>query len=197
MYGILLQIRKLLYLEHQISGGKPMNYPPQQRFCVNCGQPLSSGAAFCTACGTQVGVQPVYAQGQFPDAARQVYQQPYTQMPNHAQDDPLLTGLAAGYVGSRMGRQSRKMFRQSRSRPRGYGCLLLFLIILVGPFIGLALTTGLSHRILTYVAVGLVLIFLALVFIAMFATRGGREALSEGCIEGCLDAILGGIFGGG
>jgi len=174
-----------------------MNYPPQQRFCVNCGQPLTPDVVFCTACGTQVGVQPANAQGQAPDRARQVYQQPFPQTPMQAQDDPLLTGLAAGYVGSRMGRQSRQRVRQPRSRLRGYGCLLLFLVVLVGPFIGLALTTGLPHQIFTYVAVGLVLIFLSLVFIAMLATRRGREALSEGCMEGCLDAILGGIFGGG
>ena len=174
-----------------------MNYPPQQRFCVNCGQPLTPDGAFCTTCGTQVGVQPVDAQGQAPDVARQVYQQPYPQTPMQAQDDPLLTGLAAGYVGSRMGRQSRQRSRQPRSRLRGYGCLLLFLLVLVGPFIGLALTTGLPHQIFTYVAVGLVLIFLSLLFIAMLATRRGREALSEGCMEGCLDAILGRFLGGG
>ena len=174
-----------------------MDSQPQQRFCVNCGQPLTPGAVFCGACGAQVGVPPASTQGQFPVGAQQVYQQPYAQAPMQAQDDPLLTGLAAGYVGSRIGRQSRQRVRRPRSRLRGYGCLLLFLVVLVGPFIGLALTTGLPHQIFTYVAVGLVLIFLALVFIAMLATRRGREALSDGCMEGCLDAILGGIFGGG
>ena len=174
-----------------------MNYPPQQRFCVNCGQPLTPDVVFCTACGTQVGVQPADTQGQAPDTARQLYQQPFPQTPMQAQDDPLLTGLAAGYAGSRMGRQSRQRVRRPRSRLRGYGCLLLFLLVLVGPFIGLALTTGLPHQIFTYVAVGLVLIFIALVFIVMLATRRGREALSEGCMEGCLDAILGGFLGGG
>lgn len=174
-----------------------MNYPPQQRFCVNCGQALMPGAAFCAACGTQVSTPQAGAQVQFPAGAQLVYQQPYPQAPMQAQDDPLLSGLAAGYVGSRMGRQSRQRVRQPRSRLRGYGCLLLFLVVLVGTFIGLALTTGLPHQIFTYVAVGLVLIFLSLLFIAMLATRRGREALSEGCMEGCLDAILGGFLGGG
>jgi hypothetical protein len=113
-----------------------------------------------------------------------------------AQDDPLLTGLAAGYVGSQMGRRSRQRARQPGSRLRGYGCFLLVLIILVGPFIGFALTKGMPHMIFTYLAIGLVLIFVVMVLIAMLLTRGGREALSEGCAEGCLDALLGGIFGG-
>ncbi|MGZ3623196.1 MAG: zinc-ribbon domain-containing protein [Ktedonobacteraceae bacterium] len=143
-----------------------MNYPPQQRFCINCGQPLTPGAVFCGTCGTQISTPPAGTQGQFPAGAQQVYQEPYAQAPMQAQDDPLLTGLAAGYVGSRMGRQSRQRVRRPRSRLRGYGCLLLFLVVLAGPFIGLALTTGLPHQIFTYVAVGLVLIFLALVFIA-------------------------------
>ena len=112
------------------------------------------------------------------------------------QDDPLLIGLAAGYAGSQMDRRSRQRARTPRSRLRGYGCLLLFLVILVGPFIGFALTKGMPHMIFTYLAVGLVLIFVVLVLIAMLLTRGGREALSEGCGEGCLDALLGGIFGG-
>ncbi|MGZ6368362.1 MAG: hypothetical protein ACXWPS_20685 [Ktedonobacteraceae bacterium] len=170
---------------------------PQQRFCVNCGQPLMLGAAFCAICGTQVGIPPAGTPGQIPAGAQPYYQQSYAQAPMQAQDDPLLAGLAAGYVGSRRGRYSQRGIRQPRSRLRGYGCLLLFLVVLAGPFIALALTTGLPHQIFTYVAVGLVLIFLALVFIAMLVTRRGREALSEGCMEGCLDAILGGIFGGG
>jgi MFS family permease len=114
-----------------------------------------------------------------------------------AQDDPLLAGLASGYVASRMGRSYQRAIRRPRSRLLGFGCLLLFLVILVGPFIGLALTKGLPHLIFTYVAFGMVVIFLALVLIAMLATRRGREALSEGCMEGCLDAILGGFLGGG
>ncbi len=173
-----------------------MKNQPQQRFCVNCGQVLTPGVIYCTACGAQVGPQPTYPQGQVPAGAQQVYQQPYAQQPVQPQDDPLLTGLAAGYIGSQMGRRSRQRARQSGSRLRGYGCLLLFLVILIGPFIGFALTKGMPHLIFTYLAVGLVLIFVVLVFIAMLLTRGGREALSEGCAEGCLDALLGGIFGG-
>lgn len=173
-----------------------MNYQPHQQFCVNCGQPLTSGVAFCTVCGTQVSTQPAGTQGQVPYGAQQVYQQPYTQTPMQAQDDPLLTGLAAGYVGTRMGRPARQRVRQPRSRLRGYGCLLLFLVILVGPFIGFALTTGLSHLIFTYLAAGLVLIFVLLVLISMLVTRSGREALSDGCMDGCLDSILGGFLGG-
>jgi zinc-ribbon domain len=174
-----------------------VNNQPQQRFCVNCGQPLTPGITFCTACGTQVGSLPANAQGQVPVGAQQVYHQPYTQIPVQAQDDPLLTGLAAGYAGSQMGRRSRQRVSQPRSRLRGYGCLLLFLVVLVEPFIGFALTKGMPHLIFTYLAGGLVLIFFLVVLIAMLVTRGGREALSEGCMDGCLDAILGGLLGGG
>ena len=129
-----------------------MNYPPQQRFCVNCGQPLTPGAAFCTACGTQVSdTASRCARSSFLMAHNRSISSPILQTPMQAQDDPLLTGLAAGYVGSRMGRQSQQRVRRPRSRLRGYGCLLLFLVVLVGPFIGLALTTGLPHQIFTYV----------------------------------------------
>jgi len=162
---------------------------PPQRFCVNCGQPLTPGSAFCVACGTQVNAPPAGAQ--------QVYPQSYPQPPMQAQDDPLLTGLASGYVASRMGRPSQQGVRRPQSRLRGYGCLFLFLVVLAGPFLGLAVTTGLPHQIFTYVAVGMVVIFLLLVLLAMLVTRGGREALSDGCMEGCLDALLGGLLGGG
>ena len=174
-----------------------MNSQPQQRFCVNCGQPLTPGTAFCIACGTQVNIPPTDAEAQFPAGAPQIYQQPGMQPPMQAQDDPLLIGLASGYIASGMGRPSQQRVRRPRSRLRGYGCLLLFLVVLVGPFIGLALTKGLPHQIFTYVLVGMVVIFLILVLIAMLATRRGREALSEGCMDGCLDALLGGLLGGG
>ena len=170
-----------------------MDNQPQQRFCVNCGQPLTPEVTFCTSCGTQVSPQPANAQGQIPLGSQQVYQQPYPQMPVQPQDDPSLTGLAVGYVGSQMGRRSRQRTSTLRSSLRGFGCLLLFLVVLVGPFIGFALTKGMPHQVFTYLAVGLVLIFVVLVLIAMLLTRGGREALSDGC----LDALLGGIFGGG
>lgn len=174
-----------------------MDNQPQQRFCVNCGQPLTLVVIYCTSCGAQVGSQSGNAQGYVSVGSQQIYNQPYPQMPVPSQDDPILTGLAAGYVGSQTGRRSRQRTRSPRSRLRGYGCLLLFLVILIGPFIGFALTKGMPHLIFTYLAVGLVLIFIVLVLIAMLLTRGGREAFSEGCTEGCLDALLGGIFGGG
>ena len=174
-----------------------MDNQPQQRFCVNCGHPLTPGASYCAVCGMQVGTPLAGAPGQFTAGAQPGYQQPHMQAPMQAQDDSLLAGLASGYVASRMGRPSQHGARRPRSRLRGYGCLLLFLVVLVGPFIGLALTKGLPHLIFTYVAVGMVMIFLLLVLIAMLATRRGREALSDGCMEGCLDAILGGILGGG
>ena len=174
-----------------------MNSLPQQRFCVNCGQPLTPGIAFCVACGTQVNTPPTNAETQFPAGAQQIYQPPNMQPSTQAQDDPLLIGLSSGYIASGIGRASQQRVRRPRSRLRGYGCLLLFLVVFVGPFIGFALTRGLSHQIFTYVLVGMVALFLILVLIAMLATRSGREALSEGCAEGCLDALLGGLFGGG
>jgi hypothetical protein len=70
---------------------------------------------------------------------------------------------------------------------------LLFLVVLVGPFIGFALTSGRLHLIFTYVAGGMVVFFFLLLLIGMLATRSGREALSDGC----LDALLGGLLGGG
>ena len=174
-----------------------MDSQPQQRFCVNCGQPLAPGAAFCAVCGTQVGTPPIAAPGQFSAGAQPFYPQPYTQVPMQAQDDPLLAGLASGYVASRMGRNPVPRTRRPGSRLRGCGCLLLTLAVLAGPFIGVALTNGRTHLIFTYVAGGMVMFFFLLFLIGMLATRRGREALSEGCAEGCLDAILGGLLGGG
>jgi hypothetical protein len=82
------------------------------------------------------------------------------------------------------------------ARLRGCGCLLLILAVLVGPFIGVALTNGRPRLIFTYLAGGIVIIIFLLLLIMMFATRRGREALVEGGTEGCLDAILGGFLGG-
>ena len=169
----------------------------QQRFCVNCGQPLTPGVAFCAVCGMQVGTPRASTPDQFSAGVQPGYPPPYAQAPMQAQNDPLLADLASGYVASRMGRPSLWEVRRPRSRLRGYGCLLLFLVVLVGPFIGLALTKGLPHLIFTYVAVGMVMIFLSLFLIGMLATRRGREALTEGCADGCLDALLGGLLGGG
>jgi hypothetical protein len=169
-----------------------MNNQPQQRFCTNCGQPVGPGSAFCATCGTQVSVPPTGAAGQFPAGAQPGYPPPYAQAPTQAQDDPLLAGLAAGYVASRVGHNPPLSARR-RSRLRGCGCLLLILAVLAGPFIGVALTSDRPHLIFTYVAGGMVVFFLLLLLIGMLASRGGREALSEGCLE----AILGGFFGGG
>ena len=170
-----------------------MNNQPQQRFCTNCGQPLAPGAAFCVACGTQASAPPTGSPGQFPAGAQPGYPLPNVQAPTQAQDDPLLAGLAAGYIASRRGRNPQLRARRPRSRLRGCGCLLLILAALAGPFIGVALTSGRPHLIFTYVAAGVVVLFFLVLLIGMLATRRGREALSEGCLE----AILGGFLGGG
>lgn len=174
-----------------------MDNQSQQQFCTNCGQPLAPGAAFCAACGTQVSAPPMGVAGQFPAGAQASYPPPYGQAPMQEQDDPLLAGLAAGYVASRMGRNAvpgaRQRLRRPGSRLRGCGCLLLILAILAGPFIGVALTSGRLHLIFMYVAGGMVIFFFLILLIGMLATRRGREALSDGCLE----AILGGFLGGG
>jgi hypothetical protein len=178
-----------------------MNNQPQQRFCTNCGQPLAPGATYCGACGTQANAPPTGAPGQFSAGAQSGYPPPYAQAPTPAQDDPLLAGLAAGYVANRMGRhpllQSRRRPRRPGSRLRGCGCLLLILAVLAGPFIGVALTSGRLHLIFTYMAGGMVILLFLVLLIGMLATRRGREALSEGCAEGCLEAIFGAFLGGG
>ncbi len=173
-----------------------MDNQPRQRFCINCGQPLALGAAFCVVCGTQVSVPPTGAPGQFSAGAQPGYPPPYAQAPTQAQDNPLLAGLAAGYGANRMGCHTLLRPRRPGSRLRGCGCLLLILAVLAGPFIGVALTNGRPHLIFTYVAGGMVTFFFLLLLIGMLATRRGREALSEGCAEGCLEAILGGFLGG-
>jgi hypothetical protein len=69
--------------------------------------------------------------------------------------------------------------------------------VVIGTFLGVALTNGRLHQVFTYVAAGMVILFFLVLLIGMLATRRGREALSEGCMDGCLDAILGGFLGGG
>ena len=170
-----------------------MDSQSQQRFCTNCGQPLVPGTTFCAACGTPVNSPPTGTPGQFP-AGTQPGSQSYGQGSMQAQDDLLLAGLAATEIGRR-GRLSRA--RRPRSRLRGCGCLLLILALLVGPFIGVALTTGKLHIIFLYVAGGMVAFIFLLILIGMLTTRSGREVLAEGCTEGCLDALLGGFLGGG
>ena len=167
-----------------------------QRFCTNCGQPLATGVAFCGICGAQVNAPPPGTPDQFPAGAQPAYSPQYMQAPAQVQDDALLAGLVAGSAASQSRRNRLRQARRPRSRLQGCGCLLLVLAVLAGPFIGFVLTTGRLHTILAYVAGGLVAFFLLLVLLAMLLTKGGREALSEGCAEGCLDAILGGLFGG-
>lgn len=166
-----------------------MDNQPQQRFCTNCGQALTSGAAFCVNCGAPVSASPPSEPGQVPPGAQLDYIPPYAQAPPQAQDDPLLAALAAGALAQQM-----EQSPQSRTRRRplsalsGCGCLLLALAVLVGPFAGVALTSGLLHRIFTYVAVGMVAFFLLIALIVMLATKKGRETLFE--------IILGGLLGG-
>jgi hypothetical protein len=177
-----------------------MDNQPQQRFCTDCGQPLAPGAASCATCGAQVNAPPTGAPGQFPAGAQPGYPPPYAQAPAPAPDDPLLAGLAAGYLAGEMGPnplpRARRRPRRPGSRLRGCGCLLLILALLAGPFIGVALTSGRAHLVFTYIAGGMVVIFFVLLLIGMLATRRGREALSEGLADGCLDAIFGGFLGG-
>lgn len=170
-----------------------MDNQPQQRFCTNCGQPLAPGAAFCVACGMQASAPPTGAPGQFSAGAQPGFPPSYAQAPTQSQDDPLLAGLAAGYVARRRGRNPQLRARRPVSRLCGCGCLLLILAPLAGPFIGVALTSGRPHLIFTYMAVGVIVLFFLVLLIGMLATRRGREALSEGCLE----AILGGFLGGG
>lgn len=108
-----------------------------------------------------------------------------------------MAGLAAGLVANQAGQNRQQQGRRPRSRLRGCGCLLVMLVVLAGPFIGFARTTGKLHTIFGFAAGGLVVLFFLVILLAMLLTKGGREALAEGCTEGCLDAILGGLFGGG
>lgn len=169
-----------------------MDNRPQQRFCTNCGQPLAPVTAFCVACGTSVSAPSADAASQFPAGAQQSYAPPSMQSPAQTQDDLLMAGLAAGFAANQVGQN-----RQQRTRRRGFGlracgCLMLMLIVLAGPFIGFALTTGRLHTIFGFVVGGLVVLFFLVILLGMLSTRRGREALTEGC----LDAILGGLFGG-
>jgi len=165
----------------------------QQRFCTTCGQALAPGTAFCGACGTRVSVPPAAAPGQLYAGAQPGYLPPNAQAPMQGQYDLLLAGLAAGSGARRRGRNAQLRVRRPGSRLRGCGCLLLILAALTGPFIGVALTNGRPHLILTDVAGGMVALFILVLLIGMLATRGGREALSDGCLE----AIFGGLLGGG
>ena len=83
-----------------------------------------------------------------------------------------------------------------RSRLRGCGCLLFILAVIVGPFVGAALTQGRAQMILLAIGAGTICLLLLLALLSMALTRRGREALSEGCADGCVEAILGGFLGG-
>ena len=174
-----------------------MDNQPQQRFCTNCGQPLAPGTAICGTCGAPVYTPPADAASQFPAGAQQIYAPPSMQSPAQAQDDLLMAGLIAGSAANQVGQNRQQRARRPWSGLRGCGCLLLMLVVLAGPFVGFALTTGRLHIIFAYVAGGLVVFFGLLVLLGMLSTRRGREAVSEGCMEGCLDAIFGGLLGGG
>lgn len=186
-----------------------MDNQPQQRFCTNCGQPLSPGAAFCVSCGSSVNPPsgspvnaPPKSASNIPDAQTQFQAgaqsmvPPYAQAPMRPEEDPLLLGLAAAEIGRR-GRPLRA--RRPRSRLSGCGCLLFLLLILAllaAPFVGFALTTGKLHTTFLYVAGGMIVFVFLLILIVMLATKSGREALAEAGIEGCLDALFGGFLGG-
>ncbi len=173
-----------------------MDNQPQQRFCSNCGQPLTPGTAFCVACGTPIGTSPVNTAGQFPAGAQPGYVPPSMQSPVQSQDDLLMAALAAGFAANQAG-QNRQQSKKSRSRLSGWGCLLLMLVVLGGPFVGLVLTTGRLRVIFAFVVVGLVVFFFLFVLLANLTTRRGREAVAEGLGDGCLDAIFGMFLGGG
>jgi hypothetical protein len=168
-----------------------MDNQPRQQFCTNCGQALTPGAAFCINCGAPISASPTNAQGQTPAVAQPGYIPPYAQTPPQAQDDPLLAALAAGALASQMGQSVQPQARRRRrpfSTLSGCGCILLVLVVLVGPFVGVALTSGQLHRIFTYIAGGIVAFFLLIILIVMLATKKGRETLFE--------IILGGLLGG-
>ena len=162
-----------------------MDNQPQQRFCTNCGQPLAPGTAFCLVCGTPTGAPPMGAVGQFSPGAQPGYSQSSMQSPMQTQDDLLLAGLVAGSAANQARQNRQRQARRPLSWLRGCGCLLLILAVLIGPFLGVALTNGRPHLIFTYVAGGMVVLFFLVLLIGMLATRRGREA------------ILGGFLGGG
>lgn len=175
-----------------------MDNQPRQRFCTNCGQPVAQGTAICVACGAPVGTLPVDAAGQSPSGAQPGYappSMPSMQSPaqqQQSQDDLLMAALAAG-MAANQAEQNRQQSRRSIGKLSGCGCLLLMLVVLAGPFVGLALTKGRLQAIFAYVVVGLVVLLFLVIVLAKLTTREGRGELGEGC----LDAILGGLLGGG
>lgn len=176
---------------------------PQQRFCTTCGQPLAAGMAFCVSCGAPVNAPPPGA-GQFPAGAQpgvpppyqpgQPYT-PYSQTPaqgaqgGQEQDDPLLAALAAVAMANQMRMQQASPAAQRRwSRPWGCGCILLTVVLLAGPLVGFALTTGRLHLIFLYGAGGMVALLIpagaggdARYQARARSTRGGTRRGLPGC----------------
>lgn len=138
-------------------------------------------------CGAPISPSPTSAPDQVPPGAQPGYIPPYAQTPPQAQDDPFLAALAAGALASQMGQSAQPQARQRRrplSTLSGCGCLLLALVVLAGPFVGVALTSGQLHRIFTYIAVGIVAFFLLIILIVMLATKKGEKR----CLKSSLAA---------
>ncbi len=173
------------------------NNQPPGRFCTNCGQPLDPSNAFCVSCGAQVGAPPMGMPDQPPVGTPPGYPPPYAQAPMQGQEDPLLSGLAAGYIANRARRLSLRRARRQRARRpgarlRGCGCLMLILIIIAGLYSAVTYTHGTSHLIITYVVGGMVVLLFLVAFIGMLMTRRGRDAVAEGLLEVLFDGLLGG-----
>ena len=167
-----------------------MAHHRQQRFCTACGQPLAERAAFCVSCGASVNAPLASGAGQVLADVQGSNRLSGAQASMPGQDDLLLAGRVVGTDARGRGRPLR------RSRWRGCGYLLLILVVLTGPFLGVALTSGRLHQVFVYMAGGIVVLFLLLLLIGMLATRRGREVIAEGCAEGCLEVLLGGFLGG-
>lgn len=171
-------------------------YQSPQHFCTNCGQPLATGATFCVSCGTQAGAASTPALSPFQTGVAPGSPPSYAQATNQADDDLLLAGLLVGSGARRRERRLRRQDRRSRRTPgarlRGCGCIVLLMVLLIGPFVAAALTTGVPHQIFSLAAGGMVLLLVLFLLIGMLATRSGREALTEGLFE----ALFEGLFGG-
>jgi len=46
-----------------------MDYQSHQRYCTNCGQPLTSGAGFCSTCGMPISIEQPGVGNQLPPQA--------------------------------------------------------------------------------------------------------------------------------
>ncbi len=162
----------------------------QSRFCTNCGQSMGPSTAFCTHCGTSVSGSSTAKPGQFSADATPGYPFPNAQAPSQMQDDLLLA--ASAFASRRELRRARRVSRGPGARLRSYGCILLIMASLVGPFVGVALTTGIPHEIFKYVTIGIAVVLILLLLLSMLFTRGGREALRDSLIEELLKALFDG-----